>query len=173
MFANGQYTKQTIQLSQHKTQSNAYFAPVRFYHKDTIQLQVIDEYRSYFWEKPILHTYQPYHFTSQNNLTVTNNLNSQTSPSSLPICQLNDTKADLFGTWVDSSNIRQASLYNMYGNSDKDVTENGKIFVPNSCQLQHTTEGQGLRCLNKKTVHIWGDNNLRRYMFNSLLYIYT
>lgn len=158
IFASGQYTKQTIQLQQHKFQSNAYYAPVKFYHKDTVQLQAIDEFRSYFWENPILHSYHPYHFTSENNLTISNNLNTQIKPKQLPTCQ----STSVPGAWVDISTVRQDLLFNMYGNSENQVTVNDKVFIPNTCQLQYTGEGQGLNCLNKKTLHIWGDNNLRR-----------
>lgn len=145
-------------MQAHKTQTNAYFAPVKFTQADTYKLDAVDEYRSYFWEAPILHNYKPYRFQSQNYLIVAE---SETL-TTLPICQ-NDT--DIHGTWVNATVLKNSngkSMYAMFENSQKDFIHNGKVFVPDNCQLEFKSTGQAAVCLGTKTVHIWADNNLRR-----------
>ncbi|KAI8636879.1 hypothetical protein BD408DRAFT_425458 [Parasitella parasitica] len=158
LFATGNSTKITIELQAHKTQTNAYFAPVRFTQADTYRLDAIDEYRSYFWEAPILHNYKPYRFQSQNYLIVS----KSEIPTRLPICR-NDT--DIQGIWVNATVFKKSnsrSMYTMFENNENQFVHNGKVFVPDSCQLEFKSEGQAIACLGTRTVHVWADNNLRR-----------
>jgi hypothetical protein len=148
-------------LQQHPEQTNAYFASVQFRHQDTFELSVTEEYRSYFWETPITHAYHPFVFESENKLVVKEN---KQLPE-LPLCQLNDTNLDLSGAWVDPTiyglNHRE-SLNTMFETTHNDLSENNKVFVPNQCLLEFKSNGYGSRCLGTKTIHVWGDNNLRR-----------
>ncbi|CAO0790270.1 unnamed protein product [Mucor circinelloides] len=158
LFATGNSTKITIELQAHKTQTNAYFAPVRFTHADTYKLDAIDEYRSYFWEAPILHSYRPYRFQSQNYLIVA----ESETPTTLPTCQ---SDSDLRGNWVNATvfkNSNSRSIYTMFENNQKEFLHTGKVFVPDTCQLEFKSTGQAAACLGTKTVHVWADNNLRR-----------
>jgi hypothetical protein len=167
MFANGEKSsKVTIQLEQHDKQPNAYFSATRFQQADTYRLDTMTEYRSYFWETPVLHTYQPFSFKSQNKLIVRGKSTTATS-TALALCDLKSNKTTEFrGAWVDKSNYEEnhsQELYTAYENTENRYSINGKVFIPNTCQLEFKSNGQGARCLGKQIVHALGDNNLRRY----------
>ncbi|KAI9483176.1 MAG: hypothetical protein EXX96DRAFT_557156, partial [Benjaminiella poitrasii] len=160
LFAKGQNTTLTItELEQHPTQPNAYFAPVRFSHPDVYQLHGLNEYRSYFWESPILHTYRPFQFISENKLIV----QQREKPQLLPECNTTSIR----GAWVDSTVFSQkhtSIFYSMFENSESEFMdqEDSKIFVPDECHLTFKSTGYAARCLNKKSIHIWADDNIKR-----------
>jgi hypothetical protein len=159
MFAEGNFTKLSIELHQHHQQANAYFAAVQFHQADTYSLQAISEYRSYFWETPILHTYQPYYYQSQNKLIVRESIKRRA-----PFCKLNNN-TDMQGAWVDRSvygKSHQNALYTMYENTEYDLMVNDKVFVPDTCLWEYKSAGYGARCLGQKNIHVWADNNVRR-----------
>ncbi|KAI9480493.1 MAG: hypothetical protein EXX96DRAFT_563008 [Benjaminiella poitrasii] len=60
-----------IILYQHPTETNVYFAPVQFSVEGDWRIETTVQYRSYFWEQPMLHRYLPLQFESINRLTVT------------------------------------------------------------------------------------------------------
>jgi hypothetical protein len=160
MFASGNYTKLAIELHQHHEQTNAYYAAVQFHQADMYSLQAISEYRSYFWETPILHNYLPFTFQSQNKLIV----RESDKPERVPFCKLNNN-TDMQGAWVDRSvygKSHQQTLYTMYENTEHDLMIKNKIFVPDTCLWDYKSAGYGSRCLGKKNIHVWADNNVRR-----------
>lgn len=165
MFANGEESaKVTIQLQQHQQQQNAYFAATQFQQADTYKLDAINEYRSYFWESPILHSYQPHSFESQNKLIVRPTIKKQ----KIPVCDLtnNSTNTMLKGSWVDKSVYELDNgieLYKAYESTETTYAVNNKVFVADNCVLEYKSSGQGAQCLGKKIVHVFGDNNVRRY----------
>jgi hypothetical protein len=174
MFANGENSaKLTIELQQHDDSPNAYFSQARFAQADTYRLNAITEYRSYFWETPILHSYQPHAFKSQNKLVVRSKPTIESTPvkyqQRLPLCDLKSNRSTLNeckGTWVDKSafelNGHAQELFTTYENAEKYYSINDKVFVPDNCQLEYKSDGQGAKCLGKKIVHVVGDNNVRR-----------
>ncbi|KAI7892925.1 uncharacterized protein EV154DRAFT_503367 [Mucor mucedo] len=158
MFATGEASKLTIQLEQHEAQQNAYFAPTLFQQADTYRLEGINEYRSYFWESPVLHSYHPHPFESQNKLIV--------RPAALKksICNSNTTSL-LKGTWVDIDTYKlenEMDLYTAYEKTESIYSVNRKVFMADHCVLGYKSRGQGAQCLGKKIVHVFGDNNVRR-----------
>jgi hypothetical protein len=161
MFANGENTKISIQLEQHQRQTNAYFAAVKFTQPDTYRLRATNEYRSYFWESPIYHTYRPHHFRSQNKLIVKE---KKTSKSLLPPCSYGNMSVT--GSWRNAQLFERnnpAEYYNMFENTHDEFIENERVFVPDQCHLDYKSNGQGVQCLGKKTIHVWGDANVARY----------
>lgn len=175
MFANGENTaKLSIQLQQSDDSPNAYFAQVKFQQADTYRLNAITEYRSYFWETPILHSYQPHDFKSQNKLIVRPKSTTAAvvppAVAKLPLCDLKGNKSllnEFRGTWVDKVSFESSGhgqqLFTTYENTEKLYSINDKVFIPDTCQLEYKSDGQGAKCLGKKTVHVIGDNNVRRY----------
>lgn len=165
MFAIGEESaKLTIQLQQHQTQQNAYFAATQFQQADTYSLDAINEYRSYFWESPVLHSYQPHPFKSQNKLIVRPTIKKPKSP----VCDLtnNRTNTMLKGSWVDIDAYGEGNrldLYTAYEGTEASFAVNNKVFVADNCILGYKSNGQGAQCLGKKIVHVFGDNNVRRY----------
>lgn len=162
LFAAGNFTKLSIELHQHHEQTNAYYGAVQFHQADTYALQAISEYRSYFWETPVLHSYMPYAFPSQNKLIVRESVPETTNI--VPACKLNNN-TDMQGAWVDRfiyGKSHQHALYTMYESTEQDLMVNDKVFVPDSCLWGYKSAGFGSRCLGRKNIHVWGDNNVRR-----------
>jgi hypothetical protein len=162
MFATGaEFAKLSIQLQQHDQQPNAYFAAAKFLQADTYRLKAISEYRAYFWELPIVHAYRPHEFKSQNKLIVRPSVEKK----NVPFCNLKSNTTNLVGTWIDKtayeSNHGQ-DLFFSYENSENDYSMDNKVFIPNNCKLPFKSSGEGAQCLGKKTVHVLGDNNVRR-----------
>ncbi|KAI8338715.1 hypothetical protein BC941DRAFT_423690 [Chlamydoabsidia padenii] len=140
MTATGNNYHIPITLRQYPKQSNAYYANVYLRHGDSYLLKSTTEYRSHFWEVPIHHRYQPFPFDSSNMAIVTpppsSSFGNQQQP--LPAC---DATQSLTGSWRNDTNIHQ--------------------FIPDHCEMKYTRQ-DGLRCLRRKTIHVWGDANLRR-----------
>ncbi|KAG2236994.1 hypothetical protein INT48_001761, partial [Thamnidium elegans] len=166
MFANGSNsTKVTIQLQQDPYHSNAYFTAIKFQHPDTYHLNAINEYRSYFWESPVSHSYHPNPFESQNKLIV-RPINTSIRAGlnqTMEICDLKNSTTELKGAWLDKL-VHESSLelFKTYENSEKMYTVNNKVFIADSCTLQYKSNGKGEQCLGKSNVHVFGDNNIRR-----------
>ncbi|KAF7732591.1 hypothetical protein EC973_003338 [Apophysomyces ossiformis] len=144
--AVGNSTKISVTLQQHPKQFNAYFAPVYFARADDYRLESTTEYRSYFWEVPIYHLHRPVDFSSQNTLRVTKKFVKQ---STLPRCDKRQLQ-QLDGSWVGSATTTN-DLY------DADVMQNFE-FVPDRCHLEEMSS----ECFQQKTIHVWGDANMRR-----------
>ncbi|KAI7908215.1 uncharacterized protein BX663DRAFT_557373 [Cokeromyces recurvatus] len=169
LFAKGNKTTLTIvELEQHATQLNAYFAPVQFNFPDIYQLHGLNEFRSYFWESPILHTYRPFQFISENKVIVQQQQQQQQQEQeqnrSLPECS---SRQHVHGAWIDLNLFSQTQpklLYSMFENSENDFIDGKekKVFVPDQCQLNFKSTGYAARCLNKKTIHIWADDHIKR-----------
>ena len=162
MTAIGQWTHLSITLQQHALQTNLYFASVQFSHQDNYQLDTRIEYRSYFWETPSKHYYRPYRFLSANKLIVKAPL--QTLPPDLPPCTAKEM-SEGEGVWMAKAEYQRTyplDFYGMFGVAQEDHAVNNRLFVPNNCQPQYISLGQAAQCLEGKTVHIWGDNNVRR-----------
>ncbi|KAI8881273.1 hypothetical protein K501DRAFT_253451 [Backusella circina FSU 941] len=160
MFANGESTKINIRLEQHQRQTNAYFAAVKFTQPDTYRLRATNEYRSYFWESPIYHSYRPSHFRSQNKLIVKE---KKTPKPVLPPCSFGNMSVT--GSWRNAQLFEKsnpAEYYNMFENTQGEFIENERVFVPDQCHLEYKSNGQGVQCLGKKTIHVWGDANIAR-----------
>ncbi|RCH79520.1 hypothetical protein CU098_004498, partial [Rhizopus stolonifer] len=157
MFAEGEHSKRTIQLEQHPEQTNVYMAAVQFNQPDTYTLDTTTEYRHFFWESPIHHAYHPFQYASQNKLVVS----PVNMTEILPLCKHHT----LTGTWVDldiyAASDAQA-LYTMYENTENEHSVYNKVFIPDQCRFEYKSSGHAARCLGKQTVHVWGDNNLRR-----------
>jgi hypothetical protein len=61
----------------------------------------------------------------------------------------------------------------MFENTHDEFIENERVFVPDQCHLDYKSNGQGVQCLGKKTIHVWGDANVARYFYYYyLLYSY-
>ncbi|KAI8328310.1 hypothetical protein EDC96DRAFT_73111 [Choanephora cucurbitarum] len=156
MFANGQYTKKTIQLNQHTEQSNVYMAAVHFGQPDTYELNASTEYRHFFWETPILHAYHPFQFQSQNKLIV-----QPSERAAKKICNA----TSLEGTWVDQARLAEYDpymLHQMYENTEIQHSVVNKVFVPDTCQLNYVSIGKVAECLGRQTVHVWADQHIKR-----------
>ncbi|KAI8079925.1 uncharacterized protein BX664DRAFT_341828 [Halteromyces radiatus] len=135
MTAIGKHYRIPITLHQYPKQSNAYYANVYFRHSDSYILKSTTEFRSYFWETPIQHNYQPFSFDSSNMVIVT----PSAYPSlQQPACEPNQP---VEGSWRNDTNQFQ--------------------FIPDHCEMKYTRQ-DGLRCLRRKTIHVWADANLRR-----------
>ncbi|KAI8340286.1 hypothetical protein BC941DRAFT_500821 [Chlamydoabsidia padenii] len=129
-----------ITLHQYPKQANAYYANVYFRHSDAYTLKSTTEYRSYFWEVPIQHKYQPFSFDSSNMAIITSS--SSLNQQHLPPC---DPQQPLEGSWRNNTDHYQ--------------------FIPDHCELANTQQGLAvgpLDCLQHKTIHVWGDANTRR-----------
>lgn len=167
MFANGSNsTKITIQLQQDQHHTSAYFTAVKFQHADTYHLNAINEYRSYFWESPVSHSYHPNPFESQNKLIV-RPINTSIRAGlnqTMEICDLKNT-TELKGAWLDKQvygSSNSLELFKAYENSEKMYTVNKKVFIADTCTLEYKSSGKGEQCLGKSNVHVFGDNNIRR-----------
>ncbi|CAO3636156.1 unnamed protein product [Cunninghamella echinulata] len=146
MTAVGKHYTVPITLHQYPKQNNAYYANVYLKHSDDYILKATSEYRSYFYEVPIQHRYQPYSFDSS-NLAIIHPTSSSAAlmtlnnndDDSLPTCNIMDQSIE--GSWKNETNQYQ--------------------FIPDHCNLFYTRH-DGLQCLGKKTIHVWGDGNMRR-----------
>lgn len=135
---------------------------MQFAHEDVYQLEARTEYRSYFWEIPILHDYRPYSFLSDNKLVV--RANSEQPRPTLPACDAT-IPGHNEGAWMAKSEYQRVyplDFYGMFGAAQEDHAENNQLFVPNLCRPQYISLGQAAQCLNGKTVHVWADNNVKR-----------
>ncbi|CAO3599223.1 unnamed protein product [Absidia cylindrospora] len=137
MTALGKDYSIPITLHQYPKQSNAYYANVYFRNSDTYLLKSITEYRSHFWETPIQHRYQPFSFDSSNKAIVTPHHHPQ-PPIQRPACGSYPT---LEGSWRNDTTKYE--------------------FIPDHCDMKYTRQ-DGLRCLRRKTIHVYGDENVRR-----------
>ncbi|KAI8966937.1 hypothetical protein BDF20DRAFT_840598 [Mycotypha africana] len=182
MFAVGNYTKKSIQLEQHHNQPNVYFASVSFLFPDNYYLNVSSEYRSYFWEIPILHQYRPFHYRSSNYLVVQQQQQQQQQQRQLLSNCSNYHKSSsssdnrLSGTWVNPTAMMQLLNHEYYKDLYQrfhaayestivnDFKEADKVFIPDDpCQLQFKSLGYTIsQCLNQKVLHAWGDIQLKR-----------
>lgn len=129
-----------VTLEQHAKQNNAYFANVYLRHPDTYELRAVTEYRSFFWETPIHHNYQPYGFVSDNKVVVQPATPANAADTALHTAAC--TGNTLRGSWFNNSDVYE--------------------FSADRCDLRFTRQ-DALRCLHRKTVHVWGDGNMRRY----------
>ncbi|GAA5811367.1 hypothetical protein MFLAVUS_004801 [Mucor flavus] len=168
MFANGSNsTKVTIQLQQDPHHSNAYFTAIKFRYPDTYHLNAINEYRSYFWESPVSHSYHPNSFESQNKLIV-RPINTSIRAGlnqTLELCDLKSSTTEFKGAWLDKQvygSRNSLQFFKAYENSEKMYTVNNKVFIADNCTLQYKSSGKGEQCLGKSNVHVFGDNNIRR-----------
>ncbi|KAI8983547.1 hypothetical protein BDB01DRAFT_850682 [Pilobolus umbonatus] len=160
--AVGEHSKLTIFMEQHKTQLNAYYSAVKFNTPDTYKLKAVDEYRSYFYEKPVLHIYRPVVITPANKIIVHSN---RTSVKKKPTCAYDHINSFMLGRWVNASVFKETDpdeFYDMFERNENEFIEHGKVFVPDNCSLDYTTVAQGGYCLGKQTIHVWGDNNMKR-----------
>ncbi|KAI9271523.1 hypothetical protein BDA99DRAFT_298193 [Phascolomyces articulosus] len=148
---------------------NVYYSSVYFKHPDVYQLKSTTEYRSYFWETPIYHPYRPYTYYSHNQLIVNtnrgidNNENQQQKPSSQPSCHTNSVMRS--GSWVNKTEYQQLyplDFYGMFGEAQEDHAADDRLFVPDQCRLDYISTSQAIQCLEGKTFHVWGDNNMKR-----------
>ncbi|KAI8072527.1 hypothetical protein BC940DRAFT_292786 [Gongronella butleri] len=128
-----------VTLEQHAKQNNAYFANVYLRHPDTYELRAVTEYRSFFWETPIHHNYQPYGFVSDNKVVVQPATPANAADTALHTAAC--TGNTLRGSWFNNSDVYE--------------------FSADRCDLRFTRQ-DALRCLHRKTVHVWGDGNMRR-----------
>jgi hypothetical protein len=143
MTASGNTHHIPITLQQYPKQSNAYYANVYFRQSDSYTLKSTTEYRSHFWEVPIQHHYQPFSFDSSNMAIVTPQSSlsfGKQQQQQLPAC---DATQPLEGSWRNDTGVYH--------------------FTPDHCEMKHTRQ-DGLRCLRKKTIHVWADANLRRWV---------
>ncbi|KAG0180609.1 hypothetical protein DFQ28_004945 [Apophysomyces sp. BC1034] len=157
MTALGTTTKVPIRLQQHPRQSNAYFASVQFSHAGTYVLQSLNEYRSYFWESPIFHSYRPHRFMSENKLLV--------KPGSRIALDECSARQEVKGSWINKTDYQEAyplDYYGMFAEAQEDHVENNRFFVPDGCRMPLISIGQAAQCLDQRTIHVWGDANVRR-----------
>ncbi|KAG2223820.1 hypothetical protein INT45_001954 [Circinella minor] len=165
IHAIGDSVKIPITLEQHAKHSNVYYSSVFFTHPDTYTLKSTTEYRSYFWETPIYHPYRPFTYYSHNNLIV-NTLPLQTIVDNnkkppQPSCNGNI----LSGSWVNKTAYQQLhplDFYGMFGEAQEDHAADDRLFVPDQCRMDYISTSQAIQCLEGKTFHIWGDNNMKR-----------
>ncbi|ORZ08118.1 hypothetical protein BCR42DRAFT_425266 [Absidia repens] len=139
MTALGKHYSIPITLHQYPKQSNAYYANVYFRNSDTYVLKSITEYRSHFWETPIQHRYQPFSFDSSNKAMVTPHPHDQQPERQRPAC--GGAYPTLEGSWRNDTTKYE--------------------FIPDHCDMKYTRQ-DGLRCLRRKTIHVYGDQNVRR-----------
>ncbi|CAO3640309.1 unnamed protein product [Cunninghamella blakesleeana] len=144
MTAVGKKYSVSVLLDQYAKQNNAYYANVYLKYSDEYILKTTTEYRSYFWETPILHRYQPFEYDSKNLAII-----HPTSSASIHV--IDDENENL-----PSCDVIHHSLEGIWKNETNQFS-----FTPNNCNLHHTRH-DGLQCLNKKTIHVWGDANMRR-----------
>ncbi|KAI8877558.1 hypothetical protein K501DRAFT_288321 [Backusella circina FSU 941] len=142
----------TIPLQQHDQQSNVYFASAHFAFDGQYILDTSVEYRSYFWENPMMHHYRPNRFSSRNKL----NAMKRFSQEQLPIC----TGPSLQGAWMSKVHLQQRDplrYYDEYATMFGDMTDSSPVYVPSHCRFNHTMD-----CLESKTIHVWGDKHTKR-----------
>ncbi|KAI8376492.1 uncharacterized protein BYT42DRAFT_574806 [Radiomyces spectabilis] len=160
--ATSNSTKVPIAMQQHAKQTNAYFASVQFTHAGIYHLETVIEYRSYFWERPVLHQYQPIRFVSANKLIV--GPPSKPRQSALPLCDLRNS-SHMEGMWMDKTYYQTRypfDFYGMFGDAQEDHAQNGRLFVPTHCRMEYISTSQAVQCLENKVVHVWDDGNIRR-----------
>ncbi|KAI8086761.1 uncharacterized protein BX664DRAFT_336693 [Halteromyces radiatus] len=157
--AIGNTTVIPIELQQHHQQPNAYFASVYFAQADTYVLKGRIEYRSYFWEQPIYHSYRPITFTSVNKAMV-----KSLYKLHQPAC--NARNPDHWqGVWMNKTTFQSVyplDFYGMFGPVQEDHAEFDRLFVPDHCRMEYISYGQASQCLQEKVIHVWADGNLRR-----------
>jgi hypothetical protein len=142
----------TIPLQQHDRQSNVYFASAHFAFDGQYSLDTSVEYRSYFWENPMMHHYRPNRFSSRNKL----NVMKRFSQDQLPIC----TGTSLQGAWMSKVHLQQRDplrYYDEYASTFGDMADNTLVYVPSQCRFNRTME-----CLESKSIHAWGDKHTKR-----------
>ncbi|KAI9312719.1 hypothetical protein BX666DRAFT_2031025 [Dichotomocladium elegans] len=163
--AHGTTNQFLIEVEQHQKHTNIYFAAVRFNHADVYTLQTRIEYRSYFWELPASHHYRPYLFISTNKLIISSNAAAEAaSTNGLPRCDpLNPDHQR--GVWMNKTVYQQLhplGIYGLFGDAQEDHAVDHRLFVPDGCRPEYIGIGQAAQCLDRKTVHVWADNNVRR-----------
>ncbi|KAI9315586.1 hypothetical protein BX666DRAFT_1957204 [Dichotomocladium elegans] len=160
--AVGGSVKIPINLQQHPKQSNIYFSPVRFTHPDTYRLESTTEYRSYFWESPLSHPHRPFHYSSHNTLTVTHESSSEKQRPALGFC---DDDSAVTGSWVNQTEFRRAfprAAYDRFEDTQSDYSVDQRVYVPDTCRLRSLSPVQVTECLDLKTIHVWGDDQIKR-----------
>ncbi|KAI9022775.1 hypothetical protein CLU79DRAFT_144180 [Phycomyces nitens] len=158
--ALGQNTTIPIYLKQDPKHSNVYLASVRFTHTDIYTLDGITEHRSYFWEDPTHHSYQPDTFRSTNVVKV----QPRDTQPVLPACDMKKVE-NMEGSWMNKAAFQYTyplDFYGMFGPLQEDHADNGYLYVPDKCRMEYIGVGQAAACFQDKTVHVWGDGNLRR-----------
>ncbi|CAO3594087.1 unnamed protein product [Absidia cylindrospora] len=157
--AIGNSTIIPFELQQHRRYNNAYFAFVHFSQADTYHLKGRVEYRSYFWEQPIYHSYRPTTFKSVNMAMIK------------PLYKLNQPACDARianhwqGTWMNKTTFQfvyPLDFYGMFGPIQEDHAEFDRLFVPDHCRMEYISYGQATQCLENKVIHAWANGNLRR-----------
>ncbi|KAL0077931.1 hypothetical protein J3Q64DRAFT_1766968 [Phycomyces blakesleeanus] len=149
-----------IYLKQDPKHANVYIASVRFTHADIYTLDGITEYRSYFWEEPTHHSYQPESFKSDNVIKV---LSQEVQPI-LPACDMRKPE-NIEGSWMNKAAFQHTyplDFYGMFGPLQEDHANDGYLYVPDKCRMEYIGVGQAAACFQDKIVHVWGDGNLRR-----------
>ncbi|KAI9283513.1 hypothetical protein BC943DRAFT_327807 [Umbelopsis sp. AD052] len=150
-----------IELKQHYRANNLYYGSAYFPHPDIYHLKHTVEHRSHFWLQPSRHPYKPINFESSNRVHVTA---PDYNFTKLPTCNPANTQS-LNGRWIKKTKYQTLfpfDFYGMFDETQEDHALHDYLFVPDWCRLEYTSIGQGTRCLDKKTVHIWGDGHVRR-----------
>ncbi|KAH8551781.1 hypothetical protein BGW37DRAFT_492359 [Umbelopsis sp. PMI_123] len=150
-----------IELKQHYRANNLYYGPAYFPHPDIYHLKHTVEHRSHFWLQPSRHPYKPTNFESANRVHVKANDSNSTT---LPLCTPTNPES-LNGRWIKKSKYQSLYPFDFYGMFDdiqEDHALHSYLYVPDWCRLEYTSIGQGTHCLDKKTVHVWGDGHVRR-----------
>ncbi|KAI8139582.1 hypothetical protein BJV82DRAFT_672553 [Fennellomyces sp. T-0311] len=160
IHAVGDMIKVPITLEQHERQGNIYYSSVHFTHADVYVLKSTTQYRSYFWETPIYHPYRPFGYTSHNSLVV-NEVSGTIEKPPLPSCNGHIST----GSWINKTEyqrLRPLDFYDMFGDAQEDHAADDLLFVPDQCRMDYISTSQAIQCLEGKTIHIWGDNNIKR-----------
>ncbi|KAI9498165.1 hypothetical protein BDB00DRAFT_867816 [Zychaea mexicana] len=160
IHAVGDMVKVPITLEQHDKHSNVYYSSVYFAHPDVYQLESTTEYRSYFWETPIYHPYRPFHYTSHNSLIV--NAAAGIDKSLKPSCNGYISTGSSWINKTEYQRLHPLDFYGMFGDAQEDHVVDDRLFVPDQCRMDYISTSQAIQCLEGKTFHVWGDNNMKR-----------
>ncbi|ORY94425.1 hypothetical protein BCR43DRAFT_516104 [Syncephalastrum racemosum] len=163
LHAVAESVKFPITLEQHYRHTNVYYASVRFTHQGDYLLDTTTEYRSYFWEDPIYHPFRPFQYSSKNFLSVVPSQNE-----SLPIlvpCDATHLQQQVSRSWVTKPKYRELyplDFYGMFGAAQEDHAVDDQLYMYDQCRLEYISGSQAAQCLHGKTIHVWGDNHIKR-----------